>query len=366
MEEPKDKVFTVTQKTPPTDIEEIKKFHSLGTFGKFFTDHMAIASWNIEEGWHNFEIKPRDVFQIAPENMIFHYGQEIFEGMKAFYTKDHEIVLFRPEQNAKRFNNSAKRLAMPSLPEEIFLSAVENLVKIDKAWVPKVEGASLYIRPFMYANENSLGLGAAKNYSFCVIACPVGSYFKTTNRCLKLWVEPEYSRAASGGTGAAKCGGNYAASVIALNKAYEKGCDQVLFLDAKEKKWIEELGGMNIFFITHDKKFITPPLNGNILPGITRDSILQIAQSLNYKTDEKAYSLEQLLHDIKNRIVTEAFACGTAASVAPIGEIHHNHGKICINDASEGPLTKEVRLKLINIQTGYDKDEKNWCKKVTI
>ncbi|MEN9719061.1 MAG: hypothetical protein RIQ99_1939, partial [Pseudomonadota bacterium] len=246
-------------------------------FGKCFTDHMIVVDWSEDAGWHNLTLAPYGPIPLDPAASVLHYAQEIFEGLKAYRLQDGGIALFRPEANAQRFNASARRLAMPELPEDLFVAAIRELVTADAGWFPTVDGGSLYLRPFMIATEAFLGVRPAKAYKFIVIASPAGNYFKSGAPAVSIWVS-DYTRAAPGGTGAAKCGGNYAASLVPTAEAFAKGHDQVLFLDAAEHKWIEELGGMNLFFVFNDGTLITPALTGTILPGITRDSLLTLAR----------------------------------------------------------------------------------------
>ena len=281
-------------------------------FGRVFTDHMVTIRWTQERGWCDAEVRPREPFQLDPASAVLHYAQEIFEGLKAYRTKE-GVVLFRPERNARRFQDLAERLAMPILPENLFLKAIEELVKIDAAWIPGGEG-SLYLRPFMFANEAFLGVRPSAEYLFVVIASPVGAYFKGGKKAVSVWLSDNYTRAAPGGTGAAKCGGNYASSLIAQAEATQHGCDQVIFLDAAEHRWFEELGGMNIFFVFEDGSMLTPPLGGTILPGITRDSILTLARREGRSVREERYSYEQCAADLAIGKLREVFACGTAAA----------------------------------------------------
>lgn len=261
-------------------------------FGKVFTDHMVTVRWTAAHGWHDAQVGPRGPFALDPAAAVLHYAQEIFEGLKAYKTADGAVVLFRPDENARRFARSAERMAMPVLPDPLFLAAVEALIQADRDWIPEGEG-SLYLRPFMFATEAFLGVRPASEYMFCVIASPVGDYFKGGAKPIKVWVPDTFSRAAPGGTGAAKCGGNYAASLLAQAEAIKQGCDQVAFLDAAEHRWIEELGGMNAFFVLADGSLITPPLDGAILAGITRDSIITLARDMGLQVREAPYAFAQ-------------------------------------------------------------------------
>ncbi|MDP9836229.1 branched-chain amino acid aminotransferase [Neorhizobium huautlense] len=348
---------------PMPETDRAKAFENLG-FGTLFSDHMSVIHWSAEKGWHSAKVTARAPFALDPASSVLHYAQEIFEGMKAYRAADGQIVLFRPEENARRFNASARRLAMPELPEEDFLAAIEKLVALDSAWVPGGEG-SLYLRPFMFASEAFLGVRPSREYIFCVIASPVGPYFKGGAKPVKIWVSEDYSRAAVGGTGAAKCGGNYAASLLAQAEATQHGCDQVLFLDAAERKWIEELGGMNIFFVLDDGSIITPPL-GTILPGITRNSIMTLAADNNITVHERPYSFEELQADLSSGRLVEAFACGTAAVVAGIGELKHGNGSLTIGSGEIGPVTKLLREKLIGIQKQDLADTHGWLRRIAV
>ncbi|KQZ15620.1 MULTISPECIES: branched-chain amino acid aminotransferase [unclassified Mesorhizobium] len=331
-------------------------------FGKVFSDHMVTVTWTADKGWHDGELKARAPFSIDPAAAVLHYAQEIFEGMKAYRTEK-GIVLFRPEENARRLAMSAERLAMPAVPEDLFLDAVEALVRADADWVPGGDG-SLYLRPFMFANEAFLGVRPATQYIFSVIASPVGSYFKGGYKAVSVWVSDDYTRSAPGGTGAAKCGGNYAASLVAQAEASRHGCDQVVFLDAAEHRWVEELGGMNVCFVMDDGSLITPPLGGTILPGITRDSILTLARENGLRIEEKPYSFDEWRKDAESGKLREAFACGTAAVVAGIGTIRFNGGSFSIGNSGDGPVTARLRSELVGIQRGTAADKHGWVRPV--
>jgi branched-chain amino acid aminotransferase len=332
-------------------------------FGRVFTDHMVTIRYREGRGWHDAEVKARSPIQVDPACATLHYAQEIFEGLKAYRAPDGTVNLFRPWENARRFQRSAARLAMPELPERLFLQALDELVAIDRDWVPEGQG-SLYLRPFMIATEDFLGVKPAKDYIFAVIASPVGNYFASGSDAVSVWVSQNYTRAAPGGTGAAKCGGNYAASLIAQAEASGRGCDQVVFLDAVERKWIEELGGMNIFFLFDDGAMITPPLTGTILPGITRDSLIHLAREQGTPVREEPYSLVQWRGDAATGRLTEAFACGTAAVVTSIGKVVTENGEFRIGSGKAGPRAAALRESLVTIQKGLDADHRDWLHKV--
>jgi len=329
-------------------------------FGKVFTDHMVAIDWSEGEGWHNATLGPREPLSLDPAAAVLHYAQEIFEGLKAYRLEDGTMALFRPEQNARRFNASAARLAMPALPEEAFVEAVRVLALADRDWFPKVDGGSLYMRPFMFANEPFLGVRPAKQYKFLVIASPAGNYFKSGAPAVSIWVSRDYTRAAPGGTGAAKCGGNYAASLVPQAEAIERGHDQVVFLDAAEHKWIEELGGMNLFFVFDDGSMITPPLGGTILPGITRDSLLTLAREEGLTIREERYSIDQWREDANSGRLVETFACGTAAVVTPVGRVAGHDGEFTIGSGGPGQMTSRLREKLVAIQRGAAENRHGW------
>ena len=332
-------------------------------FGRIFTDHMATIRWTQERGWCDPELRPREPFVLDPASAVLHYAQEIFEGLKAYRLKDGGVALFRPEQNARRFQASAERLAMPVLPESAFVRSIEELIKADVEWVPGGDG-SLYLRPFMFAAEPFLGVRPALEYLYVVIASPVGSYFKGGAKAVKVWLSDEYTRAAPGGTGAAKCGGNYAASLVAQAEAMKNGCDQVVFLDAAERKWVEELGGMNVFVVYADGTLQTPPLHGTILPGVTRDAIITLARAEGRTVREERFSYAQWKADAVSGKISESFACGTAAVVTPIAEIKATTGGFVIGDGSGGAVAEGLRTKLVGIQRGDNADPHGWVRRV--
>jgi len=334
-------------------------------FGRVFTDHMVTIRWTADKGWHEARVGARRPFQLDPAAAVLHYAQEIFEGLKAYRTAEGGVTLFRPERNARRFNQSAHRMAMPEMPEELFIQACEELVKIDRKWVPGGDG-SLYLRPFMFANEVFLGVKPAAEFLFCVIACPVGAYFKGGAKPVSVWVSDDYSRAGPGGTGAAKCGGNYAASLLAQAQAIEHGCDQVVFLDTKENRWVEELGGMNLFFVFDDGSMITPPLGGTILPGITRDSIIELARAQGRTVEERPYSIDDWRADAQSGRLREAFACGTAAVIVAVGEIRSTKGDFTIGGSQTGPVTASLRDELVAIQRNRQPGPEGWVHEVAL
>lgn len=344
--------------SPLPEAERLRAFASLG-FGTLFTDHMAVVRWTEGQGWHSAQITARAPFPLDPAAAVLHYAQEIFEGLKAYRRADGSIVLFRPDENARRFNSSARQMAMPEFPEDAFVEAIERLVGQDAKWVPEGEG-SLYLRPFMFASEAFLGVRPAREYIFSVIASPVGPYFKGGAKAVSIWASQDHSRAAPRGTGAAKCGGNYAASLIAQTEAQAHGCDQVVFLDARENRWVEELGGMNVFFVFKDGTLSTPPLQGTILPGITRKSLLQLAADAGLQVVERNYAFEDWKADAASGNLVEAFACGTAAVVAGIGKVKYEGGEFPIGGGQTGPVTLKLREALVSLQRGRSNDPYGW------
>ncbi|GAA4041180.1 branched-chain amino acid aminotransferase [Parerythrobacter jejuensis] len=330
-------------------------------FGTVFTDHMVTIDYDeAKGGWHSAQIGPREAIALDPAASVLHYAQEIFEGMKAYQQPDGSMALFRPEENARRFNDSARRMAMPEIPEKLFFDAVKLAVETDAEWMPPVEGGSLYIRPFMFASEAFLGVRPAKQYKFVVILVSSGNYFKNGVNPVHIWVSQDYVRAAPGGTGAAKTGGNYAASLVPQAEAIAQGCDQVVFLDATEKKWVEELGGMNLFFIRSDGSVITPPLTGTILPGITRDSLIAMLREEGLEVREEPYSIQQWREEAENGTLLETIACGTAAVVTPVGKVSSPEGSFKIGAGGIGQMAQKMRERLVGIQTGAVADTHGW------
>jgi branched-chain amino acid aminotransferase len=333
-------------------------------FGINFTDHMAVATWTAEDGWHDSAIVPYGPFSIDPATAVLHYAQEVFEGLKAYRHADGSVWTFRADKNAERFARSAHRLALPTLEPDDFLDSLHALVAADAAWVPSSGEQSLYLRPFMFASEAFLGVRPARRVTYCCIASPAGAYFSGGVNPVKIWISTNYTRAAPGGTGAAKCGGNYAASLIAQREAAEHGCDQVMFADAAEHKWLEELGGMNVYLITTDHELITPELTGSILEGVTRDSILELAKEFGLTPVERRVSVPELLDGIGSGTVTELFACGTAAVITPIAALHLGDDVHTVADGQTGETTAALRKTLLDIQYGRAEDTHGWLTRV--
>ena len=333
-------------------------------FGRVFTDHMVTIRYSDAKGWHDAKVGPRAPLTLDPATAVLHYAQEIFEGLKAYRLADGSMALFRPEQNARRFQRSARRLAMPELPEDMFLQACKQLVQVDKDWFPPVDGGSIYLRPFMIASEVFLGVKPSAEYLFMVIASSAGNYFKSGAPAISIWVSEQYTRAARGGTGAAKCGGNYAASLVAQSEAIREGCDQVVFLDAAEHRWVEELGGMNLFFLFDDGSLLTPPTDGTILEGITRDSVLTLARAQGLTVREERYAMDQWRADAESGRLVEVFACGTAAVVTPVGTVKSTQGAFTIGAGGAGQMTQQIRTKLVDIQRGAAADTHGWVHRI--
>jgi branched-chain amino acid aminotransferase len=325
---------------------------------------MVTIRYSDAKGWHDAKVGPRAPLTLDPATAVLHYAQEIFEGLKAYRLADGSMALFRPEQNARRFQRSAKRLAMPELPEEMFLQACRQLVQVDKDWFPPVDGGSIYLRPFMIASEVFLGVKPSAEYLFMVIASSAGNYFKSGAPAISIWVSEQYTRAARGGTGAAKCGGNYAASLVAQSEAIRQGCDQVVFLDAAEHRWVEELGGMNLFFLFDDGSLLTPPADGTILEGITRDSVLTLARAQGLNVREERYAMDQWRADAESGRLVEVFACGTAAVVTPVGTVKSTKGAFTIGAGGAGQMTQQIRTKLVDIQRGAAADTHGWVQRI--
>ncbi|GAB2554914.1 branched-chain amino acid aminotransferase [Spirosoma aerophilum] len=362
---PRDRAeFDTTNHPSPVPADQRRQLRQDPGFGRVKTDHMVTIRYSAQQGWHAARLEPRADFTLDPTAMVFHQAQEIFEGMKAYRLADGGAALFRPTLNARRFANSARRMAMPPLPEALFVESVRRLVRLEEDWIPNADGAALYIRPFMLATEPILSVRPSAEYLFCVVATPVGSYFSDSTSALRLWVSDTYCRAAPGGTGEAKCGGNYAAGLAAQAEAIGQGCDQVVFLDAVERQWIEELGGMNLFFVFDDGTLLTPPLTGTILPGVTRDSLLILARQMGLSVREAPYSIDQWQADAQSGRLREAFACGTAAVVIPIGSVKGKRHNFTIGEEGEASLTVQLKSALVGIQRGIAPDANGWLDRV--
>jgi branched-chain amino acid aminotransferase len=335
-------------------------------FGRTFTDHMVTIPYR-DGAWQQGELKAYGPLSLDPSASSLHYGQAIFEGFKAFAQPDGGVSTFRPDQNADRFNRSAARLAMPSLPPELFMEAADALISLDRKWVPTNVGESLYLRPLMIATDPFLGVRPALEYLFVLFASPAGAYFPQGVKPVTVWISEDYVRAAPGGTGEAKCAGNYASSLVAQAQAQEQGCDQVVWIDAVHRKYIEEMGGMNLFFVYQENGrtiIVTPKLSGTLLAGITRLSLLQIAKDLGFESEERTISIEQWRDDVASGRMTEAFACGTAAVITPVGRVKANGFDMTINNFENGPITMAMRDGLLGIQHGTTPDTHGWMHKV--
>ncbi|PMQ21160.1 branched-chain amino acid aminotransferase [Glutamicibacter arilaitensis] len=338
-------------------------------FGDFFTDHTAVIDWSADASgrngeWHDARIEPYGPIAMDPAASVLHYGQEIFEGLKAYRHADGSVWTFRPHANAARLNKSAQRLALPQLDEEVFVDSLRKVVATDIEWVPSGDGEALYLRPFMIATEAFLGVRAAREVSFRVIASPAGNYFGGELKPVAIWVSQNYARAGRGGTGSAKCGGNYAASLVAQLEAEENGCKQVLFLDSFNDNAVEELGGMNVFFVTKDNKLITPALTGTILEGVTRSSVIQLAKDRGMVVEERKITLDEWREGIASGEIAEVFACGTAAVITPIGLLKNGDELIGDENAAAGEVTMSIREELLGIQLGTVEDRHGWLERL--
>jgi branched-chain amino acid aminotransferase len=355
--------FTTTLAPNPVAADRRTEILANPGFGTSFTDHMVTATWTPDAGWHDAGVRPYAALSLDPATAVIHYAQAIFEGLKAYRHGDGSIWAFRPEANGERFARSARRMALPELPPRSFVDAIDMLVRTDAAWVPSGGETSLYLRPFMFASEVFLGVRPAKEVTFCVIASPAGAYFAGGVKPVSIWLSDEYTRAAPGGTGAAKCAGNYAASLIAQQQAIDHGCDQVCFLDATERRWVEELGGMNLYFVRSDGSIVTPELSGTILEGITRASILTLAADLDYKVEERRISIDEWRDGVSSGEITEVFACGTAAVVTPLGRLAWDGGELTMG-TEPGPITQQIRSALLDVQYGRSDDPHGWLHRI--
>ncbi len=348
--------------TKASVLKEKPDSSTLG-FGKIFTDHMFMMDWNSEKGWYNQRIVPFENISLHPASTVLHYGSEIFEGLKAYRRADGKVQLFRPIENIRRMNRSAERLCLPQIPEDMAMEVLTTFVNLEQDWTPSAEGTSLYLRPFMFGNDETLGVHAVHNATYVIIASPVGSYYKEGINPVKIMIEDEDVRAVRGGTGYAKCGGNYAASNRAGERAERKGYSQVLWLDGVERKYIEEVGAMNVMFKIGDE-IVTPMLSGSILPGITRMSCLEVLRKEGYKVSERLLSVDELGEALKNGELKEAWGCGTAAVVSPIGELCYKDVKYPINNGEIGTVTQHLYDTLTGIQWGKIEDTFGWTKAI--
>ena len=349
----------------PISVGRRAEIHAAPGFGRYFTDHMVLIDYDAGRGWHDARVVPYGPFIFDPATMVLHYAQQVFEGLKAYAQPDGSIATFRTEQNAARLNRSADRLGMPRLPEELFLASVHELIAVDRAWVPTGGEASLYLRPFMFATEVGVGVRPSATYTFCVIASPAGAYFPGGVKPVSVWWSTEYVRASPGGTGAAKTAGNYAASLAAQAQAAEHGCDQVVWLDAVERRWVEEMGGMNLFFVFGSgptAEVVTPELTGSLLPGVTRDSLLTLARELGHTATERRISTDEWAKKADSGELTEVFACGTAAVITPVGSVKHAEGEFVIGGGQPGPVTMTLRAELTALQYGRRADTHGWMR----
>jgi len=354
--------ISTTRTEHPVDDARLAEILANPGFGTHFTEHMFTVEWTPSDGWHGARITPYGPLTLDPATAVLHYAQEIFEGMKAYRHDDGSIWAFRPEENAARMVRSSHRLALPVLEAADFVQAVEALVEADQRWVPDPEGEkSLYLRPFMFASEAFLGVRPAQHVTFMVIASPAGSYFKGGIKPINLWLSEDYTRAGRGGMGAAKTGGNYASSLLPQQEAIEQGCDQVVFLDGEEGKYVEELGGMNMYFVFNDGRIVTPAL-GTILEGITRGSIIELAGKMGHQVEERRISIDEWRDGVTNGEITEIFACGTAAVVTPVGELKWQGGAAPAPASTD--LTFRIRQALVDVQYGRAEDTFGWMHKI--
>ncbi len=340
-------------------VEKEKPNEDTLKFGKVFTDHMFSMEYSPEDGWHNARIEPYHDLVLSPACQIFHYGQEVFEGLKAYRGKNGSIHLFRPEMNGKRMESSCKRLCIPPVPVEDFVEACSLLTQIERSWIPHKMGNSLYLRPFIIATDVGLGVHPSSHYLFIIIASPSGAYYRNGMEPVSIIIEDEYVRAVRGGMGFAKTGGNYAASLVGQEKAYEYGYEQVLWLDGVERKYIEEVGAMNIAFILGDT-MVTPSLTGSILPGVTRDSVIQLCKDFGLKVEERRISVEELVSSLENGTLKEAFGTGTAAVISPVGRFKYKNKEYLVNDGKIGPVAKKLYNTLLGIQNDLIDDPHGW------
>ncbi|WP_318306316.1 branched-chain amino acid aminotransferase [Amycolatopsis solani] len=345
------------ERIDPMPAEQREALLRMPGFGSLYSDHMVTARWDAEHGWHDARTGPLAAFSLHPATMAFHYGQTVFEGLKAFWRTGGRHALFRPADHARRFARSAHRMAMPSLSEADFLAAVTALVRVDRDWVPRARGHSFYLRPFMLAAETHLSNRPAEEYLFAVIGSPARPAAEPAP--IRLWASPGYVRAVDGGTGTVKCGGNYGGSYLAQREAAEHGCDQVVWLDARERRYIEEVGGSNLFFV-EGARLVTPPLSGTLLAGVTRDSILRLAPRLGLEVVEEPVTIDDWERGCRSGRITETFACGTARAVAPVGSAAMPGREWTVGDGTTGPVTRRLQTALLDVQYGEAPDEFGW------
>jgi branched-chain amino acid aminotransferase len=358
--------FEVTKNPNPLSDSKREAILENPTFGTHFTDHQVVVVWEKDKGWHSAEVIPYGPIQMDPSSAVLHYGQEIFEGIKAYRHDDGSIWTFRPEANAQRLQRSAKRMALPELPSEIFIESLRQLIAVDGAWVPEPKNEkTLYFRPFEIAAENFLGVRAAHRAEYRVIASPVGPYFTGGVKPVSIWIALDSARAGKHGTGEAKTGGNYAASLLAQSEGYENGCSQVMFLDAESATYIEELGGMNLFFVYRDGHVVTPGLDGTILHGITRDSIITLLRDRGHDVTERKVTLNEVREGFASGEISEIFACGTAAVITPVGLLKSREEEIGSADSEPGELTVSLREELTSIQYGRIEDKHGWMHRLS-
>lgn len=356
-------VEITVEKRPDSELKPLFADSSKLGFGRVFTDHMFTMYFRKDAGgWVDPKIGPYQNLSLAPSTIVFHYAQEIFEGTKAFVGPDNGIRLFRPERNIQRMNNSARRLCMPTVPDDLFMQAIVELVNVEKRWIPREPGTALYIRPTLMGIDPFLGVRASNDYLFFIILSPVGPYYPQGFNPIPLYVCHEYVRAAKGGIGEAKAGANYAASLLAGELARQRGCSQVLWLDPLERKYVEEVGAMNMFFVLNGTTVVTPPLSGSILPGVTRASVLELAPTLGFQVEERRIALDEVLSGIKDGVVTEIFGAGTAAVISPVGRLVDASEEYVINDNQVGPVARKLYDTLTGIQRGSLPDPFGWVK----
>lgn len=360
--------FTRTSHPRPASDERRAEVLANPGFGQYFTDHMVTIRWSEDSGWHDARVEPYAPLQFDPATSVLHYAQAIFEGLKAYRQPDGSIAAFRPEANAVRFQRSAQRLAMPELPEELFLASLRELLAVDAIWTPEGAESSLYLRPFMISTQVGLGVNHPANaYLYALIASPAGSYFSGGIKPVSVWWSQDYVRAAPGGTGAAKFAGNYAASFAAQAEAVEQGCDQVVWLDAVEHRAVEEMGGMNLFFVFGsgaDAKLVTPELSGSLLPGVTRSSLLALGEEMGMQVEERRITVDEWEKKAASGELTEVFACGTAAVITPVGHVKHRDGAFDIGDGGPGEISMALRERLTGVQKGIVEDTHGWITKL--